>query len=193
MLKELLKYGAEFRRALANFHYEVMDDGQILFTRQKLIVGGYMTHDVNGRDVRVDPNLVVNEGLNDLLGVYLSDDTQTLTWYLAPFSGNVTPAASWTAANFTANSTEFTNYDEATRQAWVEGGQSGQSISNLASKAAFTTGVGGGTVYGAGLLSASAKSAVTGKLFAASRFSASRVLSEDDILNVGYTVNATSS
>lgn len=192
MFKDLRKFGGEIRRALANFRYEHTDDGQILLIDQKIKVGGMFYHDVNGQDLRLEPNIVVDEGILDLLDVYFHQAVQTLTWYIAPFAGNVTPVNSWTAANFTALSTEFINYDEAARQAFVEAAPVANAISNLANKAAFTVGVGGGTVYGAGVLSASAKSAVTGKLFASKRFAAQRVLSAADVLNIGYTVSATS-
>lgn len=137
-----------------------------------------------------EPNLVTNEGLNHALDAVLSGGTQITSWYIGIFEGNATPAATWTAANVTANSTECTAYDEATRQAWTEAGASSQSITNSAAKATFTINA-TKTVYGAFLVSNSTKSATTGTLFSAARFSASRALVAADELLVTYTVNAT--
>lgn len=190
-LKNLMKHFPELRRALRNMHYELTENGAVFLPKQKLTLGGCFVHDVNGQDYQVDPNLIVNEGLNDVLDVYLHNQAQIATWYVAPFTGNVTPLATWTAANYTSNSTELTAYDEATRVAFVEAAAASQSISNLASKAAFTINA-TVTVYGAALISASAKSATTGKLFAATRFATSRNLVDDDILNIGYTISASS-
>lgn len=192
MFSEIKKYVRDIKRAMANHKYEMSPQGMYL-TEGRVFIGGHFGTSINGSPIVWDKNLVVNEGLNHVLDVVLHNQSQLATWYIAPFAGNVTPAASWTAANFTANSTEFTNYDESTRVEWVEGSVASQSVDNTASKARFTIGAGGGTIYGAGLLSASAKSATSGKLFAATRFSTSRVLLEDDLLDLAYTVSMTSS
>ena len=193
MLKDLMKHAGEFRRALRNFKFERVGNGLILFPAQKLYVGGVFEHDVNGLDLRFDPNLVVFQGLDDILKVSFNQGTQKTTWYIAPFAGDVTPVNTWTAANYAANSTELTTqYDEATRQEFVETDPTGaQSLNNLASKATFTinTNV---TLYGAGLLSSSVKGGTAGVLFAATRFASSRALVDDDLLNIGYTISAAS-
>jgi hypothetical protein len=62
-------------------------------------------------------NLVVNEGLNSLLGVMFNAATQITQWYVGLFEGNYTPVAGVTAATITSASTECTAYDEATRVA----------------------------------------------------------------------------
>jgi len=108
---------------------------------------------------------------------------------MVPFSGNVTPVATWTAANFTANATEWTAYDEATRVAYVEAAASSQSITNSASKADFTSSSDTQSVWGAGLISVSTKSAVTGSLLGAAKFGAVRSLDTADVLSIGYTIS----
>lgn len=170
----------------------VPSDEGILVPDLKLKVGGHFTINVNGGPDEISPNRVVNEGLDHLLDVTLRSATQITTWYVALFAGNVTPAATWTAANFTSLSTEFINYDESTRPEYVEAAVSSQSITNLASRAVFTISTGGGTVYGASIISASAKSATTGKLFSATRFASARTLDATDVLNVAYTISASS-
>ena len=98
-----------------------------------------------------------------------------------------------TAATFTADSTEFTGYSEATRVAWTAGAIAAGSVSNTASKAVFTITTAGPTsIFGIGQLSASAKSAVTGQIMSVARFSASKSVVATDVLNVTSTLSATS-
>lgn len=161
------------------------------------VVGGVFTieHVRNGEviDRWEEKNLVTNEGLNSLLDVYLNGDgTAKITaWYVAIFEGNYTPVATLTAATFPAAATESTAYDEATRVLWVDAGASAQQITNSASKATFTINA-TKTIYGAALVSASAKSATTGVCFAASRFSVARAVVDNDQLLITYTVQAAS-
>jgi hypothetical protein len=136
-------------------------------------------------------NIVVNEGLNHILGVEFNGATQIGTWYIGVFEGNYTPVATVTAATITAASTECTAYDEATRVAYDEAAPSSQSITNSASKATFTFNA-TKTIYGAFLVSASAKSATSGTLFSAARFSSSKAVVDDDQLLVTYTLSASS-
>lgn len=173
----------------------VMSAGGILLPDNKLRVGGvFHCEHVRGGEV-IDsweqPNLVCNEGLNSLLDVYFHGTTQITTWYLGLFEGNYTPVATVTAATITSASTECTAYDEATRVAFDEAAASSQSITNSASKATFTFNA-TKTIYGAFLASASAKSATTGTLFSAARFSSSKAVVDDDQLLLTYTFTASS-
>lgn len=140
-----------------------------------------------------DPNLVTNEGLNALLDTYLNGDgtAKIAAWHVALFEGNYTPLATVTAATWVAAATESTAYAEATRVPWVDAAASAQQITNTASKATFTMNA-TKTIYGAALVSASAKSAGTGVLFAISRFSVARAVVADDQLLITYTVQAAS-
>ena len=195
--QELLTHRAEFSRALRNHHYEISEGG-IFFPGAKVMASGLYEHDVNGEDIRFDENILPTEGLNSMLDVALHNSTQIATWYFRLFSANATPLSTWTAANFTANATEITSgsegYSEATGQAFVEAAASGGATTNSASKAAFTivtaTSI---TVWGAGLLSNSAKGGTTGTLMSASKFSAARTLYNTDVFNLGFTLTLTSS
>lgn len=138
-----------------------------------------------------DKNLVVNEGLNSILGVMFNAATQITTWYIGIFEGNYTPVATVTAATITSASTESTAYAEATRVAYVEAAPSSQSITNSASRATFTINA-TKTIYGAFLVSASAKSATTGTLFSAARFSSAKNVESADELLITYTLTASS-
>jgi hypothetical protein len=169
--------------------------GGIHMPKQDLRVAGLWTGEIV-RDGKIidsweQPNLVTNEGLNALLGIMFNGATQITTWYIAPFEGNYTPVAGVTAATITAASTECTAYDEATRVAYVEAAPASQSITNSASKATFTFNA-TKTIYGAFLVSASAKSATSGTLFSAARFGTSKSVVDDDQLLLTYTFTASS-
>ena len=134
-------------------------------------------------------NLVVNESLDDVLDVYFKSGSQSATWYIAIFSSDSTPAAGWTYD--TPVCTEFTNYDEATREEWIEGAISGQSLDNSASPAEFTCTSGTNTIYGAMMNNVSTKGDTgTGVLFSAARFGSSRPFNTAEVLKIVVTVNS---
>ena len=157
MFKNLLRKA--FGRSNLTFHesfgFEVRDD------TGKLLTPGYVW----------TPNRVVDQGLNYTLNAALRGESVVSTWYIAPYASNTTPAANITAANFASSLTEFTNYTEANRVTWVsDGAATALSLVNDAAPALFTIGDGvQTTIYGAGLLSAQAKSATSGTCFAAGR------------------------
>lgn len=187
------KLRQELSRHIRNMNYEVHEQG-FYVPNAHLNVGGYFSHNVFHRDGTdegwiTDPNIVVNEGLDHVLDVVLGGGTQVDPWYIALFEGDATPIASWTAANFTSNSTESTAYDESTRVEYVPAAASSQSITNSANTADFTMNA-TKTIYGAGMLSASAKSATTGTLFASARLSSSRDVIATDQLSIIYQVDA---
>lgn len=157
-------------------------------------VGGVFDIFVNGELVESIPNLVTNEGLDHILDVVLGNGTKNASWYVTAFKGNVTPAATWTAANFNTNATEITSSDvsEAARQVWTSGGVSGQQVDNYAARAEFTVLSATLALYGVAMASASGFGATSGKLLAATRFSAVRNLLQDDVLSIGYRFTATS-
>lgn len=195
--RDLQKHSREFATALRNHQYETTDEG-IYFPKQRAIARGVYTHNVNGLDERTDENIVVTEGLNHMLDVTLHGTTAIGTWYFGLFSANVTPVSTWTAANFTVNSTEITSntegYSETVRQTFVEAAASAASTNNTASKAAFTIATATSiAVWGAGLLSLNTKGGTSGTLMSASKFSAVRTLFNTDIFNLGYTLSLTSS
>lgn len=161
--------------------------------------GKYM-HSVNGgKDERVDWNLLPAASILYILGAAFHPDVAKLTaWYLAPFSGAVSPAANWTAANFPANATEITSntegYSNATRPQWVPGAAAAGVIGNLSNRAVFNI-VCTSTlnISGIGLLSDNVKGGVDGVLASASRYSAVRVVNNGDAFEVGYEVELTDS
>lgn len=169
--------------------------GGVLMPEAGLKVGGKFTveHYRKGKliDVSEDHNLVVNEGLNSILGIMFHGDTQISTWYLGLFEGNYTPVATVTAATITSASTECTAYTSATRPEYVEAAAASQSITNSASRASFVFNA-TKTIYGAFLVSNSTKSGTTGTLFSAARFATSKSVVTDDELLLTYTFTASS-
>lgn len=144
-----------------------------------------------------DHNTVTDEGLDALLGIMFSDDTQITDWYVLIFHTDTTPSSATTYATPVFTESNAT-YDEATRPAWVEPGVSSQSITNSASKATFTMNA-TATIYGAALVggggAATTKgdTAGGGTLYCASKFAASKAVVDDDALKVSITLTAADS
>lgn len=191
-----MRHAKEFRRFVADGEWEVTDGG-ILVHRCALIRGRYYTR-INGQDDEVTANLLVAEGIHQILGSALGSAARLSNWYLALYSGNVTPAANWTAANFPANASEITSttegYSNATRPAWTPGAASGGVIGNLAARAVFnvvcTTTV---NVAGVALLSNNVRGGTSGVLASATRYPSVRVVNNGDAFEVGYEIELTDS
>jgi hypothetical protein len=198
-MNDLQKHAGEFVAALASHKYErTGDERGLYFPKAKAFISGMYIHDVNGKDERIDPNLLPDEGLMYLLTVGLYNGTKLPTWYLALYAANYTPLANLTAASFPATANEITSntegYTEATRPVWTPSAPSANSIDNLTNKAAFTIATASSlTVNGAALISEQTKGAVTGKLVSATKFSAARTLYNTDVFNLAYRVQLTSS
>ncbi len=191
-MKTMENHRAEALRRLQANQYEVTDNGAVLIPRMGLTLAGHWETQENSDPWQVDPNIVVNEGLLHILTVALDQGAANAAFYIAPFGGNVTPAASLTAATFTATTTEFTNYTEGTRVLWANDAPATNAIGNSTTTALFTIGTGGGTIRGAGLMSVATKSAATGVLIAAARFAADKVMAAAEELRVKYILTATS-
>lgn len=142
-------------------------------------------------DTWTEKNLVTTEGLNHLMNVTFKASTQAGTWYIGLFEGNYTPNAADTAAAFPAAATETTAYDETSRQVWNTAAVATGVLTNTANKATFTIND-SKTIYGMFLTSASAKSATSGTLFSATRFSSARDVIDNDELRVTYVLTAAS-
>lgn len=133
-------------------------------------------------------NIVVNQGLNDLLDVTLSGATQDTTWFVGLTSGTPTVAAGDTLASH-AGWTEVTAYDEVNRVAWVDAGAASQAITNAASPAVFTISANSTTVGGAFL--AGVNTGTSGRLYAAGAFTAAdKSLDDNDTLTVTASFSA---
>jgi len=134
-------------------------------------------------------NLVPIEGLNHMLATEFKGGAQIGTWYLALFEGNYTPSAADTAATFPAAAGESVAYAEATRVAWDEGTIAIGVLDNASNRAEFTMSS-VVTIYGAALLSASAKGATTGILSSIARFSSPKVGVDVVRVTAGYVLTS---
>lgn len=193
----LARHRGEFARAIRNNRFEKSPTG-ILFPSAGVVVGGVfgVEHRRGGEIIghqSSEPNVIPTQGLNHTLDVILGRTSAVSPWYIALFTGNVTPGASLTGANFVATCTEWTGYSEPTRVVYDEAAASGGVTDNAANRAIFTS-TGSATIYGGALLSASAKSAAgAGDVcLAAARFSSSRAVINGDELAVKYTLTLTS-
>lgn len=188
---EIFQRSRELLRQLANHQYEVTPSG-IYFEKTQALIGGTVGHLLNGRDYRLDDNTWTTEGLNYLLDTGFNRSSAATAFYVAPFSGNVTPASTLTAATFTSTLTEATGYAESARPEYTEAAAASGSTNNTSSRAEITANA-TITVWGCGLLSVSTKSSTSGVCLAAAKFSASRSLVSGDVLAFDYTLTITPS
>lgn len=190
MMQQVMKHRGEFLADLRGGDYELTDAG-VLFPKKSEMVIGHYWHRVNGGDWVIDKNLIVDQGIIYILGVAFGATTKITTWYLALYATGVTPATTWTAANFTANSGEITSttegYSESVRQTWTSAAPLANAISNLASLATFTIATASSiTVNGAGLLSSNTRGGTSGTLASAGRYASARTLFNADLYQIGY-------
>lgn len=186
------KLAQEIYAATERYAYEVAEHF-VEFPRQKLRLYGGFTAWVNDGPRSVSANVVTNEGILTALGILFHAGTPISSWYIAPFSSSSVPTGTITGATFTSALTEFTAYSQSTRVVWATDAASGTSITNTTTPATFTINADSSDVYGAGLLSTSAKSDTTGKLYAAAQFSAPKLdMASGDQLFVTYSAGLTS-
>ena len=140
------------------------------------------------------PNLVVNEGLQDMNAKYFTGTTYTAAWYLGLYGSGATnsPAAGDTMSSH-AGWTEVVAYSQATRPVctFATPTTANPSVAtNSASPATFSIN-GTTTVGGAFLTSNNTKSGTTGTLYSAADFSSpgDRSVTSGDTLNVTYTLS----
>lgn len=199
IFNDLGKLGLDAARAIRNNKYEFSSERGVYIPGAQAFIGGAFRHALcpAGADEfgpwALDPNRVVTEGLVDILKVYFAGGTQKTAFYLAPYRGNVAPQASWTAANFATNATEFTGYTSSTRVQWSPTTPTTASVGNSANVSTSTITLNtAGDIYGMALIAgANAKSATTGTLVAASPFAAPRMnMASGDKLAIEYVLSA---
>ena len=138
-------------------------------------------------------NLVVDEGLDDVLDKYLKGSSYTAAHYVGLTDGTPTFAAGDTMVSHTGW-TEVTAYDETARQDATWGTVSGKSVDNSANKAVFTISTNSTVVGGAFLATDNTKGGTTGTLYGGGAFSAGdKTLDDGDVLNVTVTASAAAS
>jgi hypothetical protein len=140
------------------------------------------------------PNLVVNEGLQDMNAKYFTGVSYSAVWYLGLYGSGATnsPAAGNTMASH-GSWTEVTDYSQATRPVCTFGTPTTANPSvatNSASPATFS--INATTVVGGAFLTSdNTKGGTTGTLYSAADFSApgDRSVVSGDTLSVTYTLS----
>lgn len=162
----------------------------------KAAAGGVYKIQCVGADGRLKweqetPNLVVNQGLQDMNTTYFNSGSQVTTWYVGLITGpgaSTTIAAGDTLATH-AGWTEYTDYSGNRKAAVFATATTADPsvVTNTASPAQFAITGAGGTVAGAFLCSVA--TGTSGILFSASDFQSpgDRVVVSGDTLNVTYT------
>lgn len=132
-------------------------------------------------------NRVVDTGLSHILANGLT----AAPLYIAPFSINITPGASLTAATVASTLGEVTAYSEATRVLWAfDAVGTNNYIENTTTPALFTLN-GASTIWGFFLVSVSGKSSTSGTLVSAMKLPASKPGSAADELRVKFRITLT--
>jgi len=164
--------------------------------RAGFVLGGVfdvVCKDKNGKIKWQDKieNLVVDEGLDDVLDKYLKGSGYTAAFYVLITNTAPSVAAGDTMATH-AGWTENTNYDEAVRQTLTLGAVSGQSVDNSASKAAFTVDTNDQVIGGAVIVTDSTKGGTSGTIFCGGAFTGGDKsdVDDNDVIEVTYTVTA---
>ena len=119
--------------------------------------------------------MITTEGFNYLLNAGVKGAMQLSSWHVFPFEGNYTPTAADVAATFSGLATETTSYEGLNRPAVSFGNASGGSMDNSATLVEMIFDA-DKTIYGAALVSNSAKGAAGGVLLAVERFAEPRVI-----------------
>jgi hypothetical protein len=182
------RYAAKhFMEAGLNFHGHVFTDH---FRDGKLI----HSCDQGG-------NTFTTEGMAYLLNVIFGTSAKagSAIFYVGIFKNNVSPAVGDTAAaKLGAASTygecQDADYDSPAtdKPSYAIASTSTAGCTNGASAAAFTI-AGSITVYGAFLSTEKAKTATTGVLMCAKKFSTARAVIDNDVLSVTYAISCTTS
>ena len=163
-----------------------------IFRKGELISGGYPEL----------PNTFTTQGMAYLLNVifFTSSKAASLIWYVGLYKNNVTPAVGNTAAVHlgaagTYGECQDADYDDpaTSKPSYTTATTALATITNsVAGKAeyVFKQTI---TVHGAFLSTVAAKTATTGTLMCAKKFSSSRDVVDDDEAAITYTISLTTS
>lgn len=163
-------------------------------TEDRLGISGYMKivcrdKDGNVKWVEEGPNLVVNTGIDYILGTAILDSA---TIYVGLTNGSPTPAAADTMASH-GGWTEAAGYTAGTRPLWSQGAAASQAVTN-ASAVSFTMDGTDTTIGGAFLTTDNTKDGTTGTLIAVKAFTGgNKTVANNDTLDVTYTITGSSS
>lgn len=146
-------------------------------------------------------NTFTTEGLNYLLDIIFGTTSKagSAIFYVGIFKNNVTPGLTDTAAAKLGAAGSYgecqdADYDSpaTNKPSYTIASAASGSCTNTASAASFTIAA-SITVYGAFLSTATAKTATTGYLMCAKKFTTARAVVDNDVLAVTYVVTCTTS
>ena len=139
-------------------------------------------------------NMVVNEGLDDILDKYYNGSSYTAAHYIGLTDGSPTFASDDTIGGTHSGWTEVTAYTETNRPDFTPGVISSQSLDNSSNKASFTINSNSTTIGGAFLVTDNTKGGTAGTLVGGGSFSGGdKTIGDGDTLSVQVTCNASSS
>ena len=191
------------KRGLGAYTKQLLSTCANIITRQFFTLGTRHSHRfevecygpdgvLKWRDVST--NLVVNEGLDDILDKYYKGSAYTAAFYVGLIDDTPTIAATDTHATH-AGWVEATPYSEAVRQTLTLGTVASQSVDNSASKASYSINA-TDTVGGAFVSDDNTKGGTSGSsiIVGAAAFSGGdKAVANGDTLNVTVTATASSS
>lgn len=132
-------------------------------------------------------NMVVDEGLDYILGILLKNETPSDPWYVGLTDGDPTVDAGDSLTGSHDGWTEVTDYSEDGRQEFEDGSLSGQSVDNSDSKATFSINADDTTIGGA-FLADDSSTGENGTLLCVSAFdNGNKTADSGDTLEVQYT------
>ena len=167
-------------------------------TKVKLSMEDFLVvtcRDKNGNIKWVDTitNLVVDEGLEDVLDKYFKGSNYTAAHYLGLTDGTPSFQAGDTMSSH-SGWTEVTAYSESARPSVTWGTVSNKSVDNSSNKATFSINADSTTVGGLFLSTDSTKGGTTGTLYGGGAFDGGdKTLSNGDSLSAQITATASAS
>ena len=194
----LKRHLGEVARALRLHRYEKTESGLYLNDSNVFVGGALKVHDYRDdtdQFAAISANTLLTQGLVHLLNQVFPPTGgyggAVTAWYIAPFSGDYTPDAGLTAADFPTTAEEFEDYSGANRLALtIAAAATTPSTGNTGNQALMTF-TAGGDIYGAAIVSAAGKSATTGKAFAAVRLDNPKLgMETGEKLGLEYVITA---
>lgn len=132
-------------------------------------------------------NKTPQQGIDFVAGLLMGDQAPISNWYIFIFEGNYVPTGSEAASDIPGLIGECTAYAAAARPSFVHAYDGVSSIDNLASKAEFVMSA-DKTIYGAGIVSSSAKAGNGGVLISLARYSSPKILPAGTTYTVGAAI-----
>ncbi|MBJ8476488.1 hypothetical protein I6M75_15730 [Acinetobacter bereziniae] len=148
---------------------------------------------INGGEWQRIPNLNPTEGIAHILNVSMGTKAKPAGYYIALFSGNASPAANWTAANFASVASEIVSmtegYTSATRPEWKPKDTTANAIDNFETVASVTIATSSQlNVTGTAILTSNVKGGTSGSLISAAKYPVARTFQNGDVYEIGYRI-----